>query len=730
MRALHFSSGVGRLACLVILAVIVLVSCRSGPGVAAPTVKAGAPSLVNCAVGEGPKEYTLSGVFTGENLTFIATSSNTAVATASISGGVLTIAATGSGTATITVTATNVAGSEDHEITVTVAAPTTTSSRPTVKADAPASVEIAVGAEPKKYTLSGVFTGENLTFTATPSNTAVATASISGGVLTIAATGSGTATITVTATNVAGSATHQITVTVIASTTTSRPTVTRGATPAVDFATTTESVGYHLSGWFTGEGLTFTATPSNTAVATASISGGVLTIAATGPGTATITVTATNAGGNATHRITVTVAQSTTTTSEPSKDNNPSNCPSSLTIHRLVNDTKKCTLPMDHTMSSTVPDAELEVRESTDSADTGNVWLIIGKKKGTYTVTIFNAGVSAGAITVVVPNIPPKRDAAVMNPSNVTTETTLSAARPGPDGKTAADLDLETYFTDKDEGDTWRYRIKKGGKPDWVLINTKDGFIYDGTNFLRGPVDGGDDSRLNLEVLNEVEAEKHFTVSLYAVDDSGGESVRPVTLKFGPNPDGAVALSPRPVPYTGTQTKNGDLRAKNGDLTEAVLKVGPRRGAPHTLEFGNSFAFANSLDTTHSVTRLTPAFYYKKGSDYCKSDDESCAAPVKLPTTSTIAVADWVVGFSFFVVESSSPVVAKWHRGNMVGDPKLEFKLEERGTSGSITIKYYVVPATPADATVAATSARSDSKNLRINVVTCSSPPDPIKDCP
>ena len=164
-----------------------------------------------------------------------------------------------------------------------------------------------------------------------------------------------------------------------------------------------------------------------------------------------------------------------------------------------------------------------------------------------------------------------------MNPPNVTTATTLSEARPGQDGKTAENLTLETYFTD-DDGDTWRYRIKKGGKPDWVLINTKDGFIYDGTNFLRSPVDGGGDSRLNLEVLNEVEAEKHFTVSLYAVDDSGGESVRPVTLKFVPDPDGAVALSPRIVPYTGTQTKNGDLRAKNGDLTEAVLKVGPRRG--------------------------------------------------------------------------------------------------------------------------------------------------------
>ena len=424
-------------------------------------VKAGAPSLVNFAAGEGPKKYTLSGWFTGEGLTFTATSSSTAVATESISGGVLTIAATGIGTATITVTATNAGGSEDHEVTVTVAAPTTT--RPTVKSDALGSVEIAVGTEPKKYTLSGVFTGENLTFTATSSRAAVATESISGGVLTITPQGIGDSDITVTAMNVAGSATHQITVTVIASTTTSRPTVTRGATPAVDFATTTDSVGYHLSGWFTGEGLTFTATSSNTAVATESISGGVLTITATGPGTATITVTATNAGGNATHRITANVAQSTTTTPGPSEDNNPSNCPSSLTIHRLVNDMKKCTLPMDHTMSSTVPATELEVRESTDSADTGNVWLIIGKKKGTYTVTIFNAGVSASAITVVVPNIPPKRKADVMNPSNVTT---LSTAKPS--GGTE-DLDLETYFGDDDDGDIWRYRIKKGGKPGWVL---------------------------------------------------------------------------------------------------------------------------------------------------------------------------------------------------------------------------------------------------------------------
>ena len=593
-----------------------------------------------------------------------------------------------------------------------------------------ASVTLESG-ETDEISLSNKFSGEKLTYTAESSNTAVATAKVDGVTLTVTAVGAGTATITVTATDPEErSAKTSFTVTVSQPEEEEEegaPTVRSGATDSVDVDQgDTETVT--LSRVFTGADLEFTVSSSDPGVATASESAGILTITARSPGSATITIVATNDAGTVTHQIAVTVPEPVTTPLEPETPttNNPSSCPSPLTIHRLVNDTKKCTLPMGHTMSSTVEDTELEVRESTDSADTDNVWLIIGKKKGTYTVTIFDTGVSAGAITVIVPNIPPKRKSDVVNPSGVMPETTLSMAKP--DGGTA-DLNLANYFTD-DDGDTWRYRVKEGGKPDWVLINTEDGFIY-GTDFVRDFDTSTTDSKLTLEVLKKVEDGKQFTISLYAVDDSGGESERPVTLKFGPA--SGSALPPRVVStYKATQLDNGDLRARNDDLVETALKVGPRRGVEHTLTFEDlkitGFAFANSayadLEGKDFVpVRGTPSLYCKRGNDYLIHD-----------CTGTNQVLPPDTGDDYFVLESSGSVEAIWDNSDLGSNPAVKFTLKEGGNSGTIIIRYFVVPAKTADVNVSnaseAGSARPYDRRLRVNVVTCSSPPDPIDDCP
>ena len=114
---------------LATLTAIVLVACSSGPGIAAPTVKEGAPAAVEFDQGQTTRTVSLSSVFTGQNLTFSdPKSSKPAVATASIANGTLTITAVSPGEATITVTATNARGSKEHKITVTVP-----ESAPTVK---------------------------------------------------------------------------------------------------------------------------------------------------------------------------------------------------------------------------------------------------------------------------------------------------------------------------------------------------------------------------------------------------------------------------------------------------------------------------------------------------------------------------------------------------------------------------------------------------------------------
>ena len=86
----------------------------------APTVKDDAPDD-EVEIDEGDtEEVDLSDVFDGDDLEFTETSDDATVATANISGTTLTITAVGPGSATITVTAKNDAGSEDHDIEVTV----------------------------------------------------------------------------------------------------------------------------------------------------------------------------------------------------------------------------------------------------------------------------------------------------------------------------------------------------------------------------------------------------------------------------------------------------------------------------------------------------------------------------------------------------------------------------------------------------------------------------------
>ena len=180
------------------------------------------PSLEKDAI----RTIRLGDKFSGENLTYAASSSNERVATVSVNNtaNTLTVTAVGPGTATITVTATT-QGSADQTETFTVTVPQP-GVAPTVRTGATTSVDVAQGGS-QTVTLSTVFDGANLTYVVSSSADTVATASESGGTLTITGVSTGPATITIVATNDAGSTTHLITVTVTApATTTPTPTPT------------------------------------------------------------------------------------------------------------------------------------------------------------------------------------------------------------------------------------------------------------------------------------------------------------------------------------------------------------------------------------------------------------------------------------------------------------------------------------------------------------------------
>ena len=227
-----------------------------------------------------------------DDLTYAAETSDAGVAMTSVSGSVVTISAVGAGTATVTVTASDPDGlSADQEIGVTVPGPRAVGMIDAVSLKVGGDVTIDVAAnfdDPD---------GDALTYAAESSDTAVAMASVSGSEVTVTAVMIGTASITVTASDPEGlSATQTVGVTVSEN---SPPTVTG----MLDDRTVTagDTITEDVAGLFDdpeGDDLTFSASSSDTTVATASVDGSLLTVLAVGEGTTSVTVRAMDTAGN------------------------------------------------------------------------------------------------------------------------------------------------------------------------------------------------------------------------------------------------------------------------------------------------------------------------------------------------------------------------------------------------------------------------------------------------
>ena len=124
---------------------------------------------------------------------------------------------------------------------------------------------------------------------------------VEGAVVTVTAVAAGSATVTVTATNAGGSAEQAFAITVLPP--------APAAVGSIEAATLTEGATHMVtaSDYFEGEGVTYTAGSSDTAVASVAVDGAAVTVTAVAVGSAAITVTATNAGGSAEQRFAVTV---------------------------------------------------------------------------------------------------------------------------------------------------------------------------------------------------------------------------------------------------------------------------------------------------------------------------------------------------------------------------------------------------------------------------------------
>ena len=601
-----------RLACLAILAGIVLVACSNGPGVAAPTVKddAGkvlAPTLP--LVEEGTKSVSLSGVFTGASLEYSAGSSDEAVATAAIANGTLTITARKAGPATITVTAKNAGGSVKYEVKVTV----------TAKPSGPGDTEEVAA-----------------------------------------------------------------------------PTKTAGARTSVVFEAgdTTETIA--LSSVFTGESLTFEVTSNNPTVANATItnSNRSLTITARSPGSATITVTATNAGGNIAHSIRVTVPEPEEETTPDPPDtpatNNPSNCPSPLTIPRDGN--AKCTLHDAAYSLSVSARSKGDVSVGIPSAgDKTNTWTITAHKKGEHIVYVNDGGDPVGRIDVIVPNTGPNKmgdpakETAPLLPATPTGTTTT------PQGSTTTvGLKPVTFFSDVDDIDNCStettddllcamvtvgngaFRYKISDKPEGLLIDTKDGFIVVEATAT--------DDTITMEAVVLTPLKDDFHIELYAYDRDNAPSDNPVKFTFG-------AILPYIGHYSVDQATNGKVATIKG--VEKALRIGNRLDVPHEITVtGDAFTVA-----TEKIADLNPVSGKVRVNPNSPPDGAGalCNADFSIPKwSSSTALSE-----ECYSIASSSASILKI-TGFSVTDNMITFQLPSKNRSVSatgkpvITITYHV----------------------------------------
>ncbi len=238
-------------------------------------------------------------------LSYSAASSDTAIATTTVSGSWVSISPLAKGIATITVTATDLGGlSIDQTFSVFTDHP------PTTVGTIPA--QEVMETKTLSLNVSDYFSdpeGDTLTYTVSSSDTDTVVATVSTDTVDLQGKAEGTATITVTVTDTSGSTAQQtfsLTVTPFNS-----PPVTVGTIPDQSGVDGGDAATVVLTSYFqdsADDTLTYTAASSDTEVATVSVSEATLSVSPESAGTATITVTATDtAGSTATQTFSVSV---------------------------------------------------------------------------------------------------------------------------------------------------------------------------------------------------------------------------------------------------------------------------------------------------------------------------------------------------------------------------------------------------------------------------------------
>ena len=289
-------------------------------------------------------------------------------------------------------------------------------------------------------------------------------------------------------------------------------------------------------------------------------------------------------------------------------------------------------------------------------------------------------GETAGEITVIVPNTPPRliASAPVVSTADL---------MPNQGGTTYAystiGLNPGAYFEDVDPEDDPTdvqgfFRFKVLQKPDGVVIDTDRGFVAvrvarPGTGEFNSDLTNADINMRAVILKNPYLADQTFDILLHAYDRDNAVSDNPVTLTF-------TEQDPQRGSY-GVETDDDGKFKK--------LTIGNRIGVVHTIDFGDGiddegFYFLSGEDVNEALKERIPD-NHQRSTGVC--------TPVTGPSAGWKNTADIGVG-CFSVKASTSDVEIDTVR---VSAHEVDFQLDPEHrtlteTSGAtITIAYHVM---------------------------------------